>query len=184
MEPIASSKPQFLGGLRLDLLKTAVELYLKIAYPDAELPPPVQRRLSWPETASTEELFSKPPFERAGKSADAEGMIYALRLGNRRYPHMKLQIQPWPNPAGFMLSVNTHDQVAGIDVGSADAEAFRSLQEENQRLKELIERAWEDEGLPTFLNYLREYIESRAQELAAGPGSPGDSGLLGRPSSS
>ena len=27
--------------------------------------------------------------------------------------HMKLQVQPWPNAAGFLLSVNTHDQVLG-----------------------------------------------------------------------
>jgi hypothetical protein len=78
---------------------------------------------------------------------------------------MKLQIQPWSNGAGFMLSVNTHDQVAGLDVGAADAQAFRELQAENQRLKEAIEEAWDDAGLPTFLRYLREYIESRSQDF-------------------
>jgi hypothetical protein len=90
--------------------------------------------------------------------------IYALRLGNARYPHMKLQVQPWPNAAGFMLSVNTHDQVAGLDLGAADAEAFRDLQSHNQQLKEVIEKAWADAGLPTFLNYLREYISHRTHE--------------------
>ena len=80
--------------------------------------------------------------------------IFALRLGNFRYPHMKMQIQPWSNAAGFMLSVNTHDQVAGLDVGAADAQAFRALQAENQRLKEAIEQAWDELGLPTFLRYL------------------------------
>jgi hypothetical protein len=60
-----------------------------------------------------------------------------------------------------MLSVNTHDQVTGVHLGEGDTEAFRALQEENQRLKELIERAWDEAGLPTFLRYLRDYIESR-----------------------
>ncbi len=182
MEPNPNSSPDSLSGLRLDLLKKAVELYLKIAYPDSEIPASVSRRLIWPETASNAELFSKPPFERAGKSASNSEMIYALRLGNRRYPHMKLQIQPWANPEGFMLSVNTHDQVAGLDVGPADAEAFRDLQEDNQRLKERIERAWEEEGLPTFLNYLREYIETRAQGLDAGqPAQASDPNIVERP---
>jgi hypothetical protein len=40
--------------------------------------------------------------------------------------------------------------------------AFRELQAENQRLKEGIEQAWDDAGLPTFLRYLREYIEQRS----------------------
>ena len=74
---------------------------------------------------------------------------------------MKLQIQPWPNEAGFMLSVNTHDQVAGVNLSEVDAQAFRDLQAENQRLKETIEQAWDEAGLPTFLRYLRDYIESR-----------------------
>ena len=97
--------------------------------------------------------------------------IYALRLGNFRYPHMKMQIQPWSNAAGFMLSANTHDQVAGLDVGAADAQAFRALQAENQRLKEAIEQAWDELGLPTFLRHLREYIQSRSQDVThpAGP---------------
>jgi hypothetical protein len=185
MEPIAGQPTDPLSGVRLDLLKKAVELYLAIAYADAPIPPLVQRRLAWPETAATHELFTRPPFERAGKLPGEGGTIYALRLGNHRYPHMKLQIQPWPNAAGFMLSVNTHDQVAGLDVGSADAEAFRELQEENQRLKERIERAWEENGLPTFLNYLRDYIQRRSSELDQPESDyPGDPGILERPASS
>jgi hypothetical protein len=78
---------------------------------------------------------------------------------------MKLQVQPWPNAAGFMLSVNTHDQVAGLDLGAADVEAFRHLQAENQHLKETIEQAWDEAGLPTFLRYLRDYIQSRSENL-------------------
>ena len=91
----------------------------------------------------------------------AGSVRFALRLGNARYPHMKLQVQPWPNAAGFMLSVNTHDQVLSLDPNSSDAAAFRELQGENQRLKEAIEAAWDQAGLPTFLNYLRRYIEDR-----------------------
>jgi len=166
MEPPPRTGPDGMRGLRFDLLRTAVETYLKIAYPSGQIPEVVQRRLAWSEGLVAESILTKPPFERAGRMPGQQTPIYALRLGNYRYPHMKLQIQPWENGAGFMLSVNTHDQVAGLDVGAADAQAFRELQAENQRLKEAVEQAWDDEGLPTFLRYLREYIQSQSREIA------------------
>jgi hypothetical protein len=164
MEPAAGPGPDGAGHLPFDLLRTAVETYLKIAYPSGRIPEAVGRRLVWPDVPVMGDLLTKPPFERAGKLPGHETPVYALRLGNWRYPHMKLQIQPWSNSAGFMLSVNTHDQVAALDTGAADAEAFRELQTENQRLKEIIEQAWDEAGLPTFLRYLREYIQSRSQD--------------------
>jgi hypothetical protein len=154
-----------MSGLRLDLLRQAVEIYLNLAYLSGAIPEAVRRRLIWPEGYTAAELLTKPPFEPVGKVPGRQTPIYALRLGNVRYPHMKLQVQPWPNTAGFMLSVNTHDQVAGLDLGAPDAQAFRDLQAENQRLKEAIEQAWDDAGLPTFLRYLRDYIESRRADL-------------------
>ncbi|WP_205678645.1 hypothetical protein [Aquisphaera insulae] len=164
MEPTASVPGAGgLGELRIDSLRRSVEIYLGIAYPSGNLPELIRRRLAWPEGSFTESTLSRPPFERAGRAADGSTNVYALRLGNARYPHMKLQIQPWPNEAGFLLSVNTHDQVAGLDVGAADVQAFRDLQAENQRLKEAIEAAWEAAGLPTFLQYLRAYIQSHAE---------------------
>ncbi len=168
MEPTNVAEPDDMQGLRLDLLRQAVGLYLDLAYPSGSLPEAVKRRLDWREDCRPSQLLAGPPFERAGKVPGRQTPISALRLGNYRYPHMKLQIQPWPNEAGFMLSVNTHDQVAGISLGEVDAQAFRDLQTENQRLKELIERAWDEAGLPTFLRYLRDYIESRKDGLPPG----------------
>jgi hypothetical protein len=173
MEPIMTAGPSNLQGLRLDLLRQAVGLYLDLAYPGGAVPEIVQRRLNWGEECPTGELLARPPFERAGTAPGRQTPIFALRLGNHRYPHMKLQIQPWPNDAGFMLSVNTHDQIAGVHLSEGDARAFRDLQGENQRLKEVIERAWDEAGLPTFLRYLRDYIESRRSET---PGSAADGG--------
>lgn len=134
---------------------------MALSYPDGQIPPAVTKRLEWGEESDAETLLGKPPFERAGKNKSTGTPIYALRLGNTHYPHMKIQIQPWPNPAGFLLSVNTHDQVLSLEAGAEGMNAFREIQEENQRLKEVIEQAWDDAHLPTFLRYLREYIENR-----------------------
>ena len=38
MEPPPRSGPDGMGGLRFDLLRTAVATYLKIAYPSGEIP--------------------------------------------------------------------------------------------------------------------------------------------------
>jgi hypothetical protein len=168
MEPTLAMRNDDLRGLRLDLLRRSAEIYLKLAYPSGVIPEPVARRLIWPADTA-EQLLIGPPFERAGKAPGRPTAIYALRLGNYRYPHMKLQIQPWPNGAGFMLSVNTHDQVTGLDSQAADGQAFRELQVENQRLKEAIEQAWDAAELPTFLGYLRDYIKHRSE-----CSSPGD----------
>ena len=161
MEPLLPADPGALPQLRIDVLRRAVEVYLGIAYEACTPSETVRRRLDWPAEADASTLLTKPPFERVGKGGPGAQPIYALRLGNVHYPHMKLQIQPWPNATGFLLSVNTHDQVLSLDPNSADASAFRALQSENQRLKEAIEQAWDQEGLPTFLRYLRDYIESR-----------------------
>ncbi len=166
MEPTLAAGHDDLRGLRLDLLRRATEIYLQLAYPTPVVPEVVARRLVWRDNCAADELLSGPPFERAGKAPGRPAPIFALRLGNHRYPHMKLQIQPWPNDAGFMLSVNSHDQVSGLGATTADAQAFRDLQAENQRLKEAIEEAWDLDGLPTFLRYLRDYIKNRADDTS------------------
>ncbi len=163
MEPSYVAGHEGMGELRLDLLRTAAEIYLSLAYPTALIPIVVSRRLVWHDGGPSDEVLGSPPFEHASIAPGRTAPVYALRLGNHRYPHMKLQIQPWPNVAGFMLSVNSHDQVSGLGTG-VDAQAFRELQAENQRLKEAIEEAWDAAGLPTFLRYLRDYIKSRADE--------------------
>jgi len=170
MEPHRPADALDLGRLRIDVLRQAVEIYLELAYTKGPMPEVIRRRLEWPAVADASSLLDGPPFERAGKGAEGGGSpIFALRLGNAGYPHMKLQIQPWSSADGFILSVNTHDQVLGLDPSAADAAAFRELQAENQRLKESIEQAWDQSGLPTFLGYLRQYIESRGDEPLARP---------------
>ena len=143
--------------VRLDELRRAIEIYLMIAYEGVAIPDPVRRRLDWNLARGPSELLTQAPFENVGKGTSGCPIV-ALRLGNARYPHMKLQVQTWQSVDGFLLSVNTHDQVLALDPKSADAPAFRALQAENQRIKERIESAWEVAKLPTFLSYLRDYL--------------------------
>ncbi len=158
MEPVGTPEPPTeFRNVRLDGLRRAIDLYLAIAYPSGAIPEAVRRRLDWDESRPANELLAGSPFEKVGKG-QAGAQIVALRLGNDRYPHMKVQIQPWGSSQGFLLSVNTHDQVLSVAADSPDMPAFRRLQAENQRIKESIEQAWDAAGLPTFLRYLRDYI--------------------------
>ena len=161
MEPVPEPPPSF-RDIRLDGLRRAIDLYLAVAYPDAAIPEAVRKRLDWGAEADPDALLTRPPFEKVGRNP-AGAPIVALRLGNARYPHMKLQVQPWTGGQGFLLSVNSHDQVLTLDPKSPDAPAFRALQAENQRIKEAIESAWDDAGLPTFNRYLRDYIASHTR---------------------
>ena len=160
--------PNSLQALPLETLRRAVAIYLEIAFPGAEPSPAVRRRLDWAPGLTPADLVTAPPFERVGKAAE-EKPIYALRLGNARYPHMKLQVQPWDDGPGFLLSVNTHDHALAFDPGSPDAAAFLALQAENQRLKVRIEQAWDEAGLPTFPRYLRNYLAHHGKPQGPGP---------------
>jgi len=164
--PLSRPQTDEFAGFSIDELRRAVAIYLTLAYEGGEAPEAVRRRLVWTEHGDLASLLMKPPFERASKKGSPP--IHALRLGNSRYPHMKLQIQPWPTSRGTMLSINTHDQVLGLDPTSADAEEFRVLQAENARIKEAIEQAWDLAGLPTFLRYLRDYLATHAANTDQG----------------
>ncbi|CAN5908533.1 hypothetical protein BH23PLA1_BH23PLA1_11190 [soil metagenome] len=156
-----SADPSDLRALRIDVLRQAVAIYLEHAYAGTEPPEMVLRRLEWADGVDAAQLLTSSPFEKVSPAGALRPEIYALRLGNARYPHMKLQVQPWPTPAGFLLSVNTHDQVLAPPPDSPDAEPFRVLQADNQQIKERIELAWDQAGLPTFLRYLRDYIQKQ-----------------------
>jgi hypothetical protein len=144
-------------------LGRAVRIYLERAYPSGTVPEAVQRRLSWLDQDDPAALdLTAPPFERANRPGPGVPTIVALRLGNERYPQMKLQVQAWPHSAGYLLSVNTHDQLLSLNPDARDADAARELQVFNQELKQAIELAWEAAGLPTFLRYLRDYLGNQA----------------------
>ena len=140
----------------VDQLRRAVGLYLDVAYLSGVLPPAVQQRLNWAEDVNLATLLDRPPFERAKRPDPGEAPIYALRLGNQHYPHMKLQVQPWPHPQGYILSVNAHDQV--LHPHHSQDPAWRELRSKNQKIKEAIEEAWKQAGLPIFLTYLEGVI--------------------------
>lgn len=62
MEPMGAAGHCDLRGLRVDLLRKAAEIYLKLAYPSGDLPETVVRRTIWREDCTTDVLLKGPPF--------------------------------------------------------------------------------------------------------------------------
>lgn len=168
--PTEPSQP---SRICLSALRRATEIYLQVAYGDAPIPESVQNRLTWPTEGDSDEILGKAPFEKVANAEQGAPPIHALRLGNSRYPHMKLQVQTWPTTQGFLLSVNTHDQVLSQATTARDQAGARLIQQENQALKEAIEQAWDTAGLPTFLAYLRDYIQHHKSSAEAACDPPG-----------
>jgi len=140
----------------------AIETYLSHAY--QTLPPlAVRNRLDQLRAAGENDFYQVPAFERAGGE---EITRYSLRLGNRFYPHMKLLIEKSPDGVGALFGADTHDRHVQLPPGSPEAAAFAELVARNIEVARAIEAAFEEQGLPTFKQYLRDDL-ARRQGVAA-----------------
>ena len=128
------------------LLAKAAGIYLRMAFPrDA------RRRedkvVSWDPSLQGKEVLGFMRDESV-KNGTRQGR-YTLRLGNERYPFMKLSIEEWVEPGEYFFFVDTHDELE-ISPGDPDYEAWTALRNYNLQLKEAIESAWSRSRIPTL----------------------------------
>jgi hypothetical protein len=164
--------------LSTDLVGKACAIFLGLAYPGGAETVPAKRRafLALPPGRPLADFLRATPEARAlcqavkDRAGNAVGC--ALRLGSATFPHLKLCVQ---RPAGaeadvYVFGVDTHDAFCADNfhapAGHPDAEAWTRLQQANRQLKERIERAWEQAGLPTFNNLLRGALAAPADPPA------------------
>lgn len=164
--------------MRLDRLtpghvRRAVEIYLRLAYPEEHGRPPRERAEGVAE-GSLEEVLGR--FERPLASEPRGCARYELRLGNWRYPFMKLVVQEYLVENEYFLSVDTHDDLK-VTPDMPDYEAWREILAYNARLKQEIERAWAADGLPTHED-LCALMEDLAVREPRGVGEDGPAPLL------
>ncbi|MCX5675906.1 MAG: hypothetical protein NTX87_12945 [Planctomycetota bacterium] len=154
------------------MLEQAVRLYLEEAYGGARLPDKVLARLAWPAGGDTlEQLACAEVFERSPADVPpAECDRLRLRLGNPRYPHMKLGVDRVPDSGDWVLVVDCHDRQWMAAVQEDERAALEALIRSNNELKARIERRWAEAGLPTF----EQYIRSRLAHGARGHGAAGE----------
>lgn len=149
---------------RSEILK-AIDLYLPLAYGSVPVPKAVQQRIDDIAHAAEDQLYR----QKALEVDPATPSRYAIRLGNRSYPNMKLIIEPAPAGPGHLFRADTHDQHIRPQPGTPDAELFARMVSSNRQIAEDIEAAWERANLPTFKAYLRHDLAMRASSLSQSP---------------
>jgi hypothetical protein len=144
------------------LLGQACRTFMRLAYPAGPETIPAKKRIYYdlPLNRPIEDFL--PPAPAAQEIGQAlpgagEGVRgYAFRLGSAHFPHLKLKVQliDYNNATTWVFMVDTHDAMP-LPAGHPDAQAWKSLQQTNRILKEIIEQALEKEGLTTFNSLLR-----------------------------
>ena len=148
-------------GLTTALLERACRIFLERAYPQGQdtIPPPKNNFLAL-DAAGPIESVLVPPVCQLLLRRDGGVRGYVLRLGSAQHPYVKMQMVDH-DEAGCVFSVDTHDGFS-VDPPHPDATRWSAFQAANRRLKEEIERAWEEAGLLTFNALLRRELARKA----------------------
>lgn len=142
----------------------AVDTYMQIAYGDRPPPVPVRSQLavlrSWKG-----DFFRSPAIAASTDPADAAAppKRFSIRLGNHQYPHMKLAIERSPDGQTYLFRADAHDAHCCPPEADPEYGAFRAMMDENGRIVQAVEAAWELQGLPTFKTYLKDDLARRQQ---------------------
>ncbi|MCB0220997.1 MAG: response regulator [Chrysiogenetes bacterium] len=145
-----------LAELSTGLLRQAVAAYMDLAWEGATPPERTSSLASLTglaDDASAEELLAWEGFEREGTNGGTRRV--QLRLGNARYPHMKLSLERLRESGQWVFSVDTHDRHLPPEALGA---SFAALQQSNEELKMRIEQRWADLGLDTARARLRDFV--------------------------
>lgn len=139
-----------LDELTPEMLKKAVKIYVEAAYQRVHMPLAVKSRadIFAEHDGTVMDMLSHDIIEKiSSNDASSEVDAYALRLGNEKYPHMKLMLRR--DGDRYHFEADPHDE--HFELESTDPEALKAheLQEHNRKLKEEIETRWREADLPT-----------------------------------
>jgi hypothetical protein len=126
------------------------------------------QRLETLRNTPPDSFYECPVFER-DNAGGKPPTRYAIRLGNKVYPHMKIVIEPAPHGGGHLFRADTHDRHIRPAPTSREYKSFCELMETNQALAEEIEAEWARMGLATFKQFLRQDLAARARATPSGP---------------
>ncbi|MCZ7649094.1 MAG: hypothetical protein M5U26_28210 [Planctomycetota bacterium] len=158
-----------------ELLNRAIALYLEHAYrghperarnvpqfkPAETLAEVLQREHPFEDlTGGTPSTLAAEPVPVSGSAP----RVYALRLGNLAYPHMKLALVEAYFADEFVFAVDRHDTFH-FEPNVPGYAAWCELKEINRLIKEAVEDAWHKSGVPT-LRSMREKAFERPDLVA------------------
>jgi CheY-like chemotaxis protein len=135
-----------LSELTPELFRTALAHYLDRAY--VGMQPPPKSRIDTSGLKTPEDVLKLFVAEPRTIPGCESAHHYVLRLGNSRYPHMKLALMEFLEPGEWIWSVDTHDRCP-IEPDSPEFAKWQELRLHNLRVKAEIEKRWRDNGIPT-----------------------------------
>ncbi len=157
-----------LRALTPEAIRRALATYLEEAYPGG---PPARLRV--PQVVregATLALVLSGFLDESRRGQGTANHRFILRLGNERYPFMKLVLQEYLIEDEYVFAVDTHDEM-DIKPNFPDYEEWERLRKFNSELRKRIEGRWREAGLDTT---------SRVRERAAELPSRQASGSLGK----
>ncbi len=141
-----------LEEITLDMLRRSLDAYVAAAYSAAPLPLTVKSRLGFIlefPGESLADLLAKDFIERTPADAETASVeAYGVRLGNDKYPHMKLVLRR-ASDDDWRFAVDCHDEAFEVESTAPDKLRAQELKEYNHALREKIESLWREADLPT-----------------------------------
>jgi len=113
------------------VLRLAIEDYLRQAYGSAPPARVVEDFLPADDVDPVAWLMREMVLRDPPDAPLSHVRSFALRVGNRRYPHMKIRLSRPPGQRAFVFSVDAHDAVLHAPPGSTDAAALAQLKRFN-----------------------------------------------------
>ncbi len=148
-----------LESMTVGLLRRVIDIYREKAYGSQDVPLPEPSGSDDDPLSVTLEMFQ----DETLREGDQATRRYVLRLGNPRYPFMKLVLQEHLVEGEFFFGVDTHDQMFQLD--GADADEFERLKRYNMEIKEAVEIAWGKADVPTAA-HIKGLVETRPRPRA------------------
>jgi len=150
------------------MLAQAIDIYLRLAYPDAPPPPRVRDLAQVDPEAPLADALDRPCVQKA-LAPGIPGLVekYLWRLGNARFGHMKLALGRCSEADDFVFLVDTHDRDLPEDSSVYHEPDYAQLVQRNARLKQAIEAEWDQAGIPTMRGDLTRYLLQRRAHAEA-----------------
>ena len=148
-----------------DEIRRAVEIYLGHAYPSG-VPEHTGRFLPDKDSLPGEWLMTDISEREIRKDAPSVVTSFALRVGNERYPNMKVRISMPPNGSEYLFCVDSHDGFLHAPRSSADYKLLEEMKAFNASVAQATLCDWGAAGLPTERNYMRRKIDDAKRRMS------------------
>lgn len=149
--------------ITFEIFKKAIEIYLKIAYPNGvkEKSFCYQNILNFNNSKNISELFSIFEKETISYEGTRKKIKYSARLGSEKYPYLKLVLQEGGQKNDFGFLVDRHTEYLALIQTSISYQQENEIKSYTRNLKYQIEEEFERNGIPTF----REIIRNETKQL-------------------